>query len=359
MTLFSRYIATINIRLLLLCYGAFTSIYLVIDILERVGKLTRSGGSPEQIMRYFLWKIPEISTLIIPFSVLMATMLTLGALSRSSELTAMRCSGAGLFRITAPMLGLAFSVSLINLALSEIVLPVSYDKMRYIEEIEIKKRNPNTFFRKGAIWHRDENAILNASLLDPETSALKGVTLWEGRGNLEPVSRIEAAEAVRKGNAWLMLRAVQYRYSSGKITSTTRSAELESDIRLTLTDLQTVGKQAENMGFMELLNYCEALEKGGYDPTRYKTLLHSKLANPLSPLVMALLAIPFSLRGGRSSGPALGIGISLIIGIAYFIASAFMISFGKGGVLPPMVAAWASNIIFCATAVWLTLTVNR
>ncbi|GAM11390.1 putative permease YjgP/YjgQ family protein [Geobacter sp. OR-1] len=139
MTLFTRYIALIQIRLLLLCYGAFASIYLVIDILERVGKLTRAGGSPDQIVQFFLWKLPEISIQVIPLAVLMATLLTLGTLSRSSELTAMRCSGAGLLRITSPLLGIALTVSLLNLALAEIVVPRSFDKMRYIEEVRIKK----------------------------------------------------------------------------------------------------------------------------------------------------------------------------------------------------------------------------
>jgi len=359
MTIFTRYIAATHIKLLMLCYGAFASIYLVIDILERVGKLTRAGGTPDQILLFFLWKLPEISTQIIPLALLMATLLALGALSRTSELTAMRCSGAGLVRITAPLLGIALGASLINLALSELVVPKSFEKMRYIEEILIQKKSPKTFFRQGAIWYRDDRDILNARMFDPATYTLRGVTMWEIDRDFRPSSRIEAAEGKRFGEGWLLKQAVQYRYSSGNLKSTTKKAEIKSDIRLSVTDLKTVGKVAENMGFAELLRYCGKLESGGYDPTRYLTLLHAKLAAPFSPLVMAFLAIPFSLRSGRSSGPAIGIGISLIIGLSYFIVNAFLISFGQAGALPPVVAAWASNILFSAIGIWLSLTINR
>lgn len=359
MTIFTRYVASLYNRLLLLCYGAFASIYLVIDILERVGKLTRSGGTPDQILLLFLWKLPEISTQIIPLALLMATLLTLGGLSRTSELTAMRCSGAGLVRITIPIIVIAGAVSLINLVLSELVVPESYNRMSYIEEVLIKKRSMNTFFRRGAIWYRDDRAILHAKLLDPVTETLRGVTIWEVGKNLQPVTRIDANEGKRQGNSWLLRQVVQYRYSSGFITGTTEKADVRSDIQLSTTDLKTVGKNAENMGFTELLTYCDKLKDGGYDPTRYLTLLHAKLAAPLSPLVMAFLAIPFSLRGGRSSGPALGIGISIVIGMSYFIVNAFLISFGQAGLLPPLIAAWAANILFIATGIWLSLTINR
>lgn len=359
MTIFTRYITVIHIRLLLLCSGAFLSIYLVIDLLERVGKLTRAGGSPGHIILFFLWKLPEISVQIIPLAVLMATLLTLGSISRTSELTAMRCSGAGLVRITAPLVGIALLASLLNLALSEIVVPKSYDKMRYIEEVLIKKKSPKAFFRQGAIWYRDDAAILNAKIFDPSTATLRGVTLWEVNQNLRPFSRIEAAEGVPQGEVWQFRQAVQYRYSSGNLINSAKKPAFRSGLRLSVEDLKTVGKRAENMGFADLLRYCEKLEKGGYDPTSYLTLMHAKLAGPFSPLVMAFLAIPFSLRTGRSSGPAIGIGVSLVIGLAYFIVNAFLISFGQAGALPPIVSAWASNILFSAIGIWLALTVNR
>ncbi len=359
MTIFSRYISTTYLRLFCLCCGAFSAIYLVIDVLEKVGKFTRAGARPDHIALFFLWKLPEIASQIIPLAVLMATLLTLGSLAKTSELTAMRCSGAGLFRITAPILVISGLLSILNLALAELVVPKSFEKMRYIQEVLISKKSPAAFFRQGAIWYRDRDSILQARLFEPEISTLKGVTLWQLNASLQPLARFDANQGVRKGDAWILTEVVQQRYSSGKLTSANRIPSLQVPLNLTLAELKVVGKLAENMGYTELRKYCRKLTQGGYDATRYLTLLHTKLAVPFSPLVMAFLGIPFALRSDRSSGPAIGIGISLVIGLTYFIINAFLVSFGQAGALPPLVAAWAANILFSASGIWLALTLDR
>ena len=113
------------------------------------------------------------------------------------------------------------------------------------------------------------------------------------------------------------------------------------------------------MGILALNSYCKKLRKGGYDPTRYLAQMHSRISLPFSSLIMAFLGIPFALRGGRSSGIALGIAISLAIGFSYFIINSTLLSFGQAGVISPIISAWAANSIFASLGVWLAMTINR
>lgn len=359
MSILSSYIARAYLKLIALCTGAFISIYLVIDLLEKVGKFTRAGGRPKYIIEFFLWKIPEITTQIIPLAVLMATLLTLGTLARSSELTAMRSAGAGLMRISSPILGIALLASIVNLLLAEFVVPKSFEKMRYYENVKIYRQSQATFFRQGNIWFRDGHAIMRAQLFEPATATLHGITSWQVNNAMQPTARIDAVRGVHKGESWQLHDVVQRKYSSGRLLRTVAIAEQPAPIRLSVNDLKVVGKLAENMGFLELRKYCRKLTQGGYDPTRYLTLLHAKLASPFSPLVMGFLGIPFALKGGRSRGPAIGFGLSLVIGLSYFIINAFLISFGQAGALPPIVAAWAANLLFVAVGIWLALTLDH
>jgi lipopolysaccharide export system permease protein len=71
---------------------------------------------------------------------------------------------------------------------------------------------------------------------------------------------------------------------------------------------------------------------------------------------MVILGIPFALRNSRSGGIALGIGASIAIGFAYFIVNAVLLSYGRSGVLPPLVAAWGANFLFVLGGVWLAMT---
>jgi lipopolysaccharide export system permease protein len=87
MSLISRYIIAAFLKLTGLCVGSFVAIYLVIDFLEKIGKFTRAQGKFHHILLYFLFKVPEIVCQVTPLAVLMATLLTLGMLSRYSEIT--------------------------------------------------------------------------------------------------------------------------------------------------------------------------------------------------------------------------------------------------------------------------------
>lgn len=80
---------------------------------------------------------------------------------------------------------------------------------------------------------------------------------------------------------------------------------------------------------------------------------------PFGCAVMAFLGIPFALRGGRSSGIAFGIGLSIGVGFLYVIANSVIISVGQVGLLPPVVAAWATNFIFLVAGIWLSLTIDN
>jgi lipopolysaccharide export system permease protein len=88
-------------------------------------------------------------------------------------------------------------------------------------------------------------------------------------------------------------------------------------------------------------------------------MMHAKLSAPFAAFVMVVLGIPFALRSSRSGGIALGIGASVGIGFAYFVVNAILLSYGRSGVLPPVVAAWGANLIFVLGGVWLSMTVKN
>ena len=357
--IFSRYIATAYLKMLGLCLGAFTAIYLVVDFLEKIGRFTRTDAEWHYIALFFLTRIPEIICQTAAMAVLMATLLTLGMLSMSSELTAMRGCGLSLARITAPILAIAFATSLSTLMINELVMPGCNSKAQYIREVLIEKKSPSTFFRQQNIWYRDEHYILKARLFDPATGNLKGITLWQTSADIQPQQRIEAVQGELGDNGWLFRDVIIRKISAGNVTSTSSLPTLSVRLDLKAKDLKVVGKYSDNMGIRELMSYCDKLQKGGYDPTRYLAQMHGRISLAFAPLIMAFLGIPFAMRGGRSSGIALGIGASLGIGFAYFIINSVILSFGQAGVLPPLVSAWTTNLIFAMGGIWLAMTVEN
>ena len=360
MRILSLYVAKAYLKMLFLCLGAFIAIYQVVDFTEKIARFTRSGAHWYHIAYFFIAKTPEIISQAAPLAVLMATLLTLGTLSMNSELTAMRSCGVSLGRISAPILAIALLVSVLSLLIGELVLPRSYAARTYTQEVLIEKKSPSTYFRQHNIWHREEEAILRASLFDPAKGELKGITLWElAPGSTQPVRRTDASSGTLDARGWIFRDAVVREFKTGEVAATRKAASLRVPLRLKPADLKVLGKYSDSMTIHELSRYCDKLRAGGYDPTRYLAQMHSRFSLPFGSAVMAFIGVPFALRGGRSSGIAFGIGLSLGVGFLYVIVNSIIISFGQVGLLPPLAAAWATNFIFLLAGIWLSMTIDN
>ena len=359
MRILGRYIASTYLKILGLCIGAFVAVYLIIDFMEKIRAFTNAQAEIRYIGLFFLCKIPGIITQVTPLAILMATLLTLGGLSRTSEITAMRGCGISLPRITAPILTISFIASLATLLADEVLTPASNTRMQYIQQVLIEKKSPNTFFRQQNIWYRDESSIMVAKLFVPNTMTLKGITLWQMGNGMQPVRRIEAALGTYGDDRWLLKDVVMRVFANGNVVRTDKMDEFPVPLGLRIDDLKKLEKGTDNMGILALRSYCDKLLRGGYDPTRYLAQMHSRISLPFASLIMAFLGIPFALRGGRSSGIALGIAVSLAIGFSYFIINSMLLSFGQAGALPPVISAWAANCIFAALGVWLAMTISH
>ncbi|MFA7404353.1 MAG: LPS export ABC transporter permease LptG [Pelobacteraceae bacterium] len=357
MTILDRYIARTWLRLLTLCLSGFVGIYLVIDLIEKIPRFLRAGGAANDILQYFIWKLPEMTSRTATFSILMATLLTLGVLSRDSEIIAMRSCGVSLLRISLPMLALGFVSSILLLINAELVLPHSYARTELIDRIKIKKKGERATFKRNNIWFRSKSMILQARLFEPKTQTLSGVVVWDVDEAMNPISRIDAESAVLRDGRWVLNATVMKNFqSAGFVLKTAQTMPL--DLKLKKEDLQVLDSDADNMSIRALKEYAENLKRGGYQAYRYLTLMHTKIASPFAALIMVLLGIPFALRNSRSGGIAMGIGTSIGIGFAYFVVNAVLLSYGRSGILPPVVAAWGANGIFMLSGIWLSMKVK-
>jgi len=358
MSLLDKYISKTWLRLLILCLCGFIGLYLVIDMIEKIPRFLRAGAGADDVLQYFIWKLPEIVSRTATFSILMATLLTLSVLSRDSEIIAMRSCGISLLKISMPMLTLGFVASILLLLNAEMLLPSTYVKTEQIDRIKIKKKDDNLTFKRNNIWFRSEFLILQARLFEPKTRTLSGVVVWEVDALMNPVSRIDADTAVYQEGQWMVPSAVQKNFIAPVGFEAKPVPKMAVDLKLKIEDLQVLDRDADNMSLLVLKEYADNLKRGGYQAYRYYTLMHTKIATPFAALIMVLLGIPFALRNSRSGGITMGIGASIGISFAYFVVNAVLLSYGRSGVLTPVVAAWGANVIFMLGGIWMSMSVK-
>jgi lipopolysaccharide export system permease protein len=102
----------------------------------------------------------------------------------------------------------------------------------------------------------------------------------------------------------------------------------------------------EEMTFPELSDYIDELRKKGFEARRHETDLQAKVSYPLLNVLIAMLAIPFALRGPRSGGVWRSIGLGLLVGFACWVILSASLSLGKKGIFPPLLAAWLPGALF-------------
>ena len=357
--LVNRYILNSFVRVLLLALGAFVSIYLLIDFFEKVNDFINNSAPLSLYLLYFLNKIPQVATQIIPVAILMATFMTLGGLSRTNELTAMRSCGISLWRVATPLLVSAFFLSLAVLAVNEYVVPITAKKTNDI--LAFRNEHAGAPLQRDKIWFRDGNDIVNIRLAYPEKGQLEGISIFEIGPAFRPGTRIEAQSASYAKGGWQFKKVTVRHFSpsSGELVKVEHFGKMPFPLHKRPKDFKALTPKKNELGYRQLHRLARQLHAEGYDATRYRVDMYSRLATPFACLIMAFLGIPFALQKGRGASLTAGIAISVVIGFSFYIVQAMLLAFGYSGVFPPLVAAWAADALFFLLGLWLVLSVRE
>lgn len=344
----ARYLLLEFGRAFALCLAAFVGLYLCVDFFERFPGFLSHGAPARLIVLYFVLKVPLIITQMTPVAVLGAMLLSLGGLARRSELMAMRSCGVSLWQIGAPLTLACLVISLLSLAWSEYVVPGASMQAHHVDRVQIKNRKFQGHFGESEIWYQGPGSFTNIDRFDANRNEIYGLTRYEFDGDFQLRRIVEARLAQWTGERWKPSDVREVRFARDGSLESSQLADREFTIDETPEDFTAVHREAEDLSYRSLAREIRDLRRKGIDTTEARVDLWLKLAVPFISVVMALVAIPLSSRYSRGSGVAASVGLALVVGFSYWVVLALTTSLGKGGVLPPPLAAWSANIIFTA-----------
>jgi len=110
------------------------------------------------------------------------------------------------------------------------------------------------------------------------------------------------------------------------------------------------------MNYEELRRYIGDLQQSGFDVVKLRVQLNKKLSYPLITLIMAVLAVPFSLSASKK-GAITGVAVAVGIAVIYTVVSRLFEAMGDISQLPPALAAWSPDLIFAMVGAYLILKV--
>ncbi len=362
MTILFRYLLREYAKIFLMCFAGLMTIYLVIDFFEKVRRFLRYDASWIDVLTYFVLKVPAISFQIAPLAILMATLLTLGLLSRSHEITAMRSCGISLPWIASPFLALAVATGLVLLLFSSTVIPLASNKAEEIRTIRIEKKPPSTALKLPQPWARiGADTLLHVTTVAVGGESLGGVQFFHFDRNFRLIDMTEAEEARYAAGSWTLLRGFTRSFNQDGSVTLTNFEQAPVQLTLIPTDFTTwLASESESMTFKDIREYTGRLYQSGSQIARLKTDYYGRIAFPFVTIIMVLVGIALSLRrsGTRGGSMAIGIGQALALGFFYWATHSIAIAFGRGGALPPIVAGWLTNVLFMSYGLYLMLKVR-
>jgi len=341
----SRHLATEFLAAFLLTLLAFVAIYLTADFFDRLDGFLRHEAPPGAVIRYFLFKIPLVVTQVTPVAVLTGGLVGLGLLARQNEFVALRACGVSVWQIALPLFVLAVGVSGAAFAWNETIVPYSARRWHTIENFEIRKRGAASVFIGREVWYHGRAGFYDIERVSPRRQTLYGLTVYQLDEEFQFRRVVEAESAVWDGTRWQLNGARTVEFGPDGLRQTPE-APPNFTLPETLEDFRAVEVDPEELSYAMLRRQMKDLRRKGVDTSESAVDLHLKLALPAASLVMMLLAVPLAAAGNRLTSLASSLGLGFAVGFSYFVLVAFARALGQSGALPPVLAAWAANVLF-------------
>lgn len=372
--LLDLYVSRQYLRIFFLGLFGLLGIFYISTFMDLADKLFRGSATTPMLLRYFVFQTPQYVYYVIPMSALVSTLVTVGLMTKNSELVVMRACGISLYRTVAPLLLFAVAASAVLFTLQERVIAYSNRAADRLNRV-IRDLPPASFGALDRRWMVGENGdIYHYDFFDAKRNQFQQFvvyhldsTRWDLRsmtraGRVAPARRA-GGDGVAAAAGWTGFNGWSREFSEttrGNVTKTVVKYALFAERALPLESpgyFKTDEPDAALMTYGQLEEYVAQLRIGGYNVMPYMVALQRKVAFPFVTVVMTLLAVPFAVATGRR-GALYGVGVAIVLAITYWLMLSVCAAIGAGGLLSPVLAAWTPNILFGAAAAYLILTVR-
>jgi LPS export ABC transporter permease LptG/LPS export ABC transporter permease LptF len=336
------------------------TLFVLITLFNLLDDILRNGIPIEKVMEYFTFLTPQILVIVVPMSVLLGILISFGILEKNSEITAIKAGGWSLYRISIPVFLIASTFCISMFFLQEYVLPSANERQDSLHNI-IKGRAAQASRLQRKWIFGESSRIYNYEYFDPNQDSFVDLNIYDvDFQSVNILRRIHAERAhINQNGLWTLENGWIRDYPPKEPAFRLIKAETISFPEKARYFKAGIfqAKESSKMTYSELMKYINYLKKSGYNAVELQVELYKKIAFPLSCLIIAFVGLPFSFFMGKK-GAFFGIGISVAIAIAYWGISGIFETMGAYGLLIPVLAAWAPNILFGAAGLALLFTIR-
>jgi len=308
------------------------------------------------VLRYLLYRIPELLDMTVFFCLLITVLVVFAVMSKNREITAIRASGGSLQRLCLPLILIGVGFSAFSFYTANSFLPAA-NRIAFSLRSQIKNSKPGKIQKN---WLRtSDGGFLNFDVFSQSNALMHGATVYDAdfeHGGITRRSEYPRLAYIgglswrteEPARIWEFVPDPQDPRAQVPVPRQLPAGSVV-EINVDYRDLAQRERRPSEFGILELRSYIAYLKGLGISPTKFETELFVKMAQPLLPLIMMLLAMPLGFQFGRR-GTFYGVGLGLSVGLAFWLLFELMRQLGYTGALPPSIAAWSSVVIFGVAA---------
>jgi LPS export ABC transporter permease LptG/LPS export ABC transporter permease LptF len=361
-TLLDTYVAKQYLRILFMTVIGMLGLFYISTFIDKSDKVFKGEASLGMVGEFLFWSTPQYLAYVIAIAVLLSALVTIGLLTKNSELIVMRACGVSLYRTALPMVAFALGGSALLFGMEERVLGTANQRAERLDH-EIRTGSPQTFGVMNRKWIvGSDGAVYHYQYYDPRNRELNSLSVFEFDAKTHALTSrmfVNKARYAPKDGApqWFLDEGWSRKFDPNAVSKDFERFSYSSARFEEADYFVTEAQEPDLMNFSQLRDYIVELRASGYNVLDHEVGLHRKVAFPFVTLVMTLIAVPFAVTTGRR-GAMYGIGVGIVLALVYWTMISVFAAFGQGGLIDPMLAAWAPNLVFGAAAAYLLLTVR-
>ena len=398
-----RYVFFEFIKIFVVTALGFPILVFVIDLVDSLPKYLERHIAPGQLVLSYVYWLPETMFNVLPAAVLFATVFTVGAVTRYSEITAAKASGISFYRFILPIVAGATLATGLGLTLGELAAPANARRLAVLKETHDDNGSARTNFAYAA----DAARVYKVQNLSVDAGTLTGIEIDRKANGPDYPGLLIAAEGARwkAGRGWTLRKGAMHVFPGDPVrvdsshadrshadvsragaargdtaaatavpvrsktraaaaTAATRTAALPVDIAFefdSLTDrqmterprdLMVTPRAPDDMNYAELGRFIRAMQRSGADVNTLRVTRMLKIAIPVTCVIILLFGAPLATSTQRG-GAAYGVGLSLGTTILFLVLIQLTKAVGGKGLIQPELAAWVPSVLFGLTGVVL------
>ena len=341
----TTYLAKMFILRILAVLMMLVLILQMLDLLSESGDILAYPGNGEgQLWTYVMLRVPQLVARFLPYSVLLATIITLATLNQNSEVVSMKAAGMSAHQILAPLMLTAIIVSGLSFVFNERVVTRATATLNVWEKQNYGPM-PKSSDTRSNVYLSDGNNVLAASELSGKGANMhmRDVSWYRRNADGIILQQVRAPSATYGTSGWKLESPVSFDVQSAQQTTI---PPISVAPQLTPQRISLTGVDADGEDVMKLRQSIDRLDAAGRHTDDLRAAWWHKFSGPLSAFLMPLLGAVAAFGLARSGQLFVRAVIGMGLGFAYFVVDNAAIAMGNFGGYPPFLAAWGPFLLF-------------